>query len=204
MKELFVELCQIIQESMTVFTKNAMSGRLSFNISNALCFITLPLLIIIAVCYAEYALSDTLISSIMGILSIFIVLAFQVVFISTDKLVNRISNIIKENKTDERVKLYEDEKNYVIRIRNYTIQFVRQLILLLMLSLLIILTSFFGLCFRHHIVQVYISAFMLASFYIWLILLLKMIVSIYRLQMDDIDFYYNIICPRGGRTKLQN
>jgi hypothetical protein len=182
---------------MTIFTKNTMTGKLSFNLYNGLCFIAIPLLIVIAVCYTEFTLGKTLNSSIIGILSIFIVLAFQVVFISTDKFVNRVSNKIKENTTQEGLKLYEDERNYVIRIRNCTIQFVRQIVLLLFLSILIILNSFIGLCFSHHIIQVFISALMLSSFYIWLILLIKMIVSIYRLQMDDIDYYYNKICPKG-------
>lgn len=197
MKELFIELWQIIKESMTVFTRNPMTGKLSFNIHHALCFFTLPIFIIIVICHAEFTLSETLKSSIIGILSIFIVLAFQVVFISTDKLINRISNKIKEKKTAEGVTLREDETNYVIRIRNYTIQFVRQIILLLLLSLLIIIISFVGLCFRHHIFQVFVSAIMLSFFYIWLIILLKIIVSIYRLQMDDINYYYNKICPKG-------
>ena len=174
-----------------------MTGKLSFNIHHALCFFTLPIFIIIVICHAEFTLSETLKSSIIGILSIFIVLAFQVVFISTDKLINRISNKIKEKKTAEGVTLREDETNYVIRIRNYTIQFVRQIILLLLLSLLIIIISFVGLCFRHHIVQVFVSAIMLSFFYIWLIILLKIIVSIYRFPMDDINYYYNKICPKG-------
>lgn len=193
MKELVMGLRQIIQESMTVFSKDAMTGGLSFSIYNALCYLAFPILIIIATNYADFSIGKTLNGSIIGVLSIFVVLAFQVVYIATDKFANRVSDKVKERTTSEGVKLYEDEKNYLIRMRNYTIQFVRQLILLLLLSLFIILCSTLGLCFKNHLVQVVVSSLMLSSFYIWLILLLKMIVSIYKLQMDDVEQNYNQI-----------
>lgn len=193
MKELYMGLRQIILESMTVFSKDAMTGGLSFSISNALGYLASPILIIIATNYADFSIGKTLNGSIIGVLSIFVVLAFQVVYIATDKFANRVSDKVKERTTSEGVILYEDEKNYLIRMRNYTIQFVRQLILLLLLSLFIILCSTLGLCFKNHLVQVVVSSLMLSSFYIWLILLLKMIVSIYKLQMDDVEQNYNQI-----------
>ncbi len=193
MKELYMGLRQIILESMTVFSKDAMTGGLSFSISNALGYLAFPILIIIATNYADFSIGKTLNGSIIGVLSIFVVLAFQVVYIATDKFANRVSDKVKERTTSEGVILYEDEKNYLIRMRNYTIQFVRQLILLLLLSLFIILCSTLGLCFKNHLVQVVVSSLMLSSFYIWLILLLKMIVSIYKLQMDDVEQNYNQI-----------
>lgn len=193
MKELYIGLRQIIHESMTVFNKEAMTGGLSFSIYNALGYFVLPILIIVVTNYAGLAIGETLKGSIIGVLSIFVVLAFQVVFIATDKFANKISDKVKERTTSDGVKLYEDEKNYLIRMRNYTIQFVRQLVLLLLLSLFIILCSSLGLFFKNHIVQVSISSLLLSSFYIWLILLLKTIVSIYRLQMDDVEQNYNRI-----------
>lgn len=193
MKDLFIGLRQIIRESMTVFNKDAMTGRLSFSIYDAIGYFLLPLLIMIVTLYANFIIGNTLNGSIIGILSIFVVLAFQVVYIATDKFTNRISDKVKERTTDEGVRLFDDEKNYLTRMRNYTIQFVRQLIMLLLLSLFIILCSSIGLCFDNHIVRVWISALVLSSFYIWLLLLLKMIVSIYNLQMDDVEQNYKRI-----------
>lgn len=193
MKELFIDIWKIIQECMTVFNKNAMTGRLSFDILNVIGYFIVPLLILIATCYFNFAIGSTLNGSILCILSIFVVLAFQVVYIATDKFVNRVSDKIKERTTPEGVKLFEDERNCLIRIRNYTILFVRQLILLLLFSLFIILCSTLGLCISIPIIQITISALMLSSFYIWLLILIKMIVSIYKLQMDDIEQNYKRI-----------
>lgn len=178
---------------MTVFSKNAMTGRLSFSLLDSLCYFMLPLLIIVATFYKDFIIGNTLNGSIMGVLSIFVVLAFQVVFISTDKFANRVSDKVKERITQDDAQLYEDEKNYLTRMRNYTVQFVRQLILLLLLSLFIILCSSLGLCLDNHIIQLTISSLILSSFYVWLLLLLKMIVSIYNLQMDDIEQNYKRI-----------
>ena len=191
MKELFIAIWKIIQECMTVFNKNAMTGRLSFDILNVIGYFIVPLLILIATCYFNFAIGSTLNGSILCILSIFVVLAFQVVYIATDKFVNRVSDKIKERTTPEGVKLFEDERNCLIR--NYTILFVRQLILLLLFSLFIILCSTLGLCISIPIIQITISALMLSSFYIWLLILIKMIVSIYKLQMDDIEQNYKRI-----------
>jgi hypothetical protein len=185
MKELFIDIKRILNECMTLFNRNAMTGRPSFSILDCLCYFMLPLLIIIATFYADFTIGKTLNSSIIGVLSIFVVLAFQVIFIASDKYSKRVSDKAREDS-----KIFEDEKNYLMRMRNYTIQFVRQLVLLLFLSLFIILCSSLGLCLKNHIVQLIISALMLSSFYIWLLILLKMIVSIYKLQMDDIEQNY--------------
>lgn len=193
MKELFTELRLIIHESMTIFTKSAFTGRLSLSFLDVIGYFIVPLLIIIITYCDGFTISNTLNESIIGLLSIFVVLVFQVVFIATDKFSNRVRDFIKKDTEIEGQKLYEDEKNYLIRMRNYTIQFVRQLVLLLLLSLFIILCSSLGLCFRKHIVQVTVSALMLSSFYVWLVILLKMIVSIYNIQMEDIKQNYNRI-----------
>lgn len=190
MKELFIDIKKILNECMTLFNRNAMTGRLSFSILDCFGYFMLPLLIIIATFYANFTIGKILNSSIIGVLSIFIVLAFQVIFIATDKYAKRVDEKVKENVEKTELRLYEDENNYLMRMRNYTIQFVRQLIFLLLLSLFIILCSSLGLCLKNHIVQLIISALMLSSFYIWLLILLKMIVSIYKLQMDDIEQNY--------------
>ncbi len=193
MKELFKGLLQIIQDSMTVFNKDAMTGRLSFGFLDCIGYCIIPILIFVATIYADFAIDKTFNSSIIGVLSIFVVLAFQVVYIATDKFTNRVNDKIKERTTKEEVMLYDDDKNYMIRMRNYTIQFVRQLALLLLLSLFIILCSSLGLCLSSHIIQVSLSALILSTFYIWLVLLLKIIISIYKLQLDDIEHNYKKI-----------
>lgn len=193
MKELFTDIRLIIQESLSIFCKNAMTGRLSFSILDAVGYLLAPLLIIILIFYADFSISDSLSESIIGILSLFVVLAFQVVYIATDKFASRICKKVQERKSENSVRLYDDERNYLKRLGNYTRQFVRQLVLLLLLSLFIILCSTIGLCVDFHIVQVTLSALILSSFYIWLLLLMKMIVSIYKLQMDDIEQNYKYL-----------
>ena len=193
MKELFIGLRQIIQESVTVFNKDAMTGRLSFCFIDVVGYCIIPILVFVATIYADFSIDKDLNKSIIGVLSIFVVLAFQVVYSATDKFTNRIIEKINESTTKEGLKLYDDDKNYLIRMRNYTIQFVRQLVLLLLLSLIIILCSSLGFCFKCHFIQVTLSALILSAFYIWLVMLLKMIISIYKLQMDDIEHNYKRI-----------
>lgn len=193
MKDLYQGIRLIIRESTSVFCKDAITGRLSFDLMDVLFFIVMPLFISIIVFYLDLTINARLSESIIGILSLFVVLAFQVVYIATDKFATRVNCFIQKRKVDDKVVLYEDDKNYLRRIGNYTRQFVRLLVLLLLISLIIILCSTIDLCVKKQILHLFISALILSLFYLWLILLLKMIVSIYRLQMDDIRQNYNMI-----------
>ena len=112
---------------------------------------------------------------------------------ATDKFAARVVQIVKYRQEGNGNNLFEDEKNYLTRLRNYSLQFVRQLILLLLLSLCIILCSTLMLCFSLHLILLSLSAIVLSSFYIWLLLILMMIISIYKLLKDDIAQHYKMV-----------
>lgn len=193
MKELFFDIRLIILESMSVFTKSPLTGRVSFSLIDSASYFMMPILLIILFFYIDVPIKEDQCKAIIGILSIFVVLAFQVVYIATDKFTARVRSVTEARNAENGICLFEDEKNYLKRLGNYTRQFVRQLVLLLLISLFIILFSTLGLCIKYHLVQVCLSALIVSGFYIWLLLLLKMIVSIYKLQMDDIEQNYKIL-----------
>jgi hypothetical protein len=194
MKELYIGLRAILKESMSVFTRDALTGRLSFSLLDSFFYFMLPLLILISTFFFDLPINKALNEAIVGVLTIFVALSFQVVFIATDKFSSRIAQLReKKHNEDEKVPVFDDEKNYLKRIGNYSRQFVRQLILLILFSVLIIICSLALILIENHIVNVAVSSIMLPAFYIWLLLLLKMIVSIYNLQMDDIKQNYSLL-----------
>ena len=195
MKELVVGLKTIFSDSMSIFTRDSVTGRISLSVMNSMFYFVLPILIFIGTFFIDIPISKSLSEAIVGILAIFVVLSFQVIFIAADKFSLKVQNMIRQ-RTMEGIKtitLYEDEKNYLKRIGNYSRQFVRQLTLLIIISLIIIMCSLLLICFKYHILKIVVSSIMLPSFYLWILLLLKMIVSIYNLQMDDIKQNYSFI-----------
>lgn len=194
MKELYIGLRAILKEGISVFTRDSLTGRLSFSLLDAFFYFILPLLILSCTFFFDFSVNKSVNEAIVGVLTIFIALSFQVVFIATDKFSSRIAQLI-EKKRDEEDKplLFDDENNYLKRIGNYSRQFIRQLILLILFSVLIIICSLALIFIENHIVGVAVSSIMLPAFYIWLLLLLKMIVSIYNLQMDDIKQNYSLL-----------
>lgn len=194
MKELYIGLRAILKESMSVFTRDSLTGRVTFSLLDSFFYFMLPLLILIGTYFLDLPINKALNEAIVGVLTIFVALSFQVVFIATDKFSSRIAQL-REKKTNQegKLQLFDDENNYLKRIGNYSRQFIRQLILLILFSVLIIMCSLALIFFENHIVNVAISSIMLPAFYIWLLLLLKMIVSIYNLQMDDIRQNYSLL-----------
>lgn len=197
MKELFHGLKAILRDCLSIFTKNSISGRHSFTFIDSVFYVMLPGLIFIGTFWVNKPIGENISKAIINVLTIFVVLSFQVVFIATDKFSSKVQDIIeKKAKEDgQEIKLYEDEKNYLKRVGNYSRQFVRQLVLVIIVSLFIIICSLFLVCFECacHILRMAVSSLMLLSFYMWILLLLKMIVSIYNLQMDDIKQNYDLI-----------
>ena len=195
MKELYIGLKTILRDSMSIFTKDSLTGRLSFSIVDFMFYFMLPILIFIGTLYFDTPMDTDLNKSIVGFLTVFVALSFQVIYIANDKFTSKVKSKIKEKELSEsgQVELYDDEKNYLRRIGNYTRQFVRQMILLILVSVLIILCSLLYICIDSHLILVLLSAIMLPSFYIWILLLLKMVVSIYNLQMDDNKQHYKLI-----------
>ena len=196
MKELYRGLKTILSDSMSIFTKDSITGRLSFSIVDSMFYFMLPILIFIGTFFFDIPINTGLNEAIVGVLTIFIVLSFQVVYIANDKFTSKVNRKMNEKEMSgiSQVRLYDDEKNYLRRIGNYTRQFVRQMVLLILVSVLIILCSlFYIICTDRHLILLLLSAVMLSSFYIWILLLLKMVVSIYNLQMDDIKQHYKLI-----------
>ena len=195
MKELYIGLKSILSDCMSIFTKDPMTGRLSFSLVDSMFYFMLPLLIFIGTFFFDIPINKDINEAIVGVLTIFIVLSFQVVYIANDKFSSKVNKKVKEKGIDEGdiTNLFDDERNYLRRIGNYTTQFVRQLILLILVSILIILSSLLIICVDNHYLQIALSSVMLPSFYIWILLLLKMVVSIYNLQMDDIKQHYRLI-----------
>ena len=201
MKELYQDIRLILHECLSVFSRNPMTGQRCFGILDALGYLSMPILIFIWTFWTDFLIEESLNEAIIGILSIFVVLAFQVIYMATDKFAARVVQIVKNRQEGNGNNLFEDEKNYLTRLRNYSLQFVRQLILLLLLSLFIILCSTLMLCFRLHFVLISLSAIILSSFYIWLLLLLMMIVNIYKLLKDDIGQHYKMVTNQDGNDK---
>ncbi len=186
MKALYKNIQTILSECMSVFTKDSWTGQLSFSKLDALGFFSMVLIIFVVTFWADFHIPERLKETLIGVLSIFVVLAFQIIWTCTDKFAARLDQTVGNRQNASVPYLFEDERNNLTRLRNYTLQFVRQLTLLLLLSLFIILCSTLMLCFPLPMVLTMLSAFILSSFYIWLLLLLMMIVSIYNFLKDDI------------------
>lgn len=194
MKELYIGLKAILKEGMSVFTRDSLTGRFSFSLLDSFFYFMLPLLLFIGTFFFNLPINRALNGAIVSVLTIFVALSFQVVFIATDKFTSRIAQLREKRRNEEEnLQLFDDEKNYLKRFGNYSRQFIRQLILLMLFSVLIILCSLALIFFNNHIINVAVSSIMLPAFYIWLLLLLKMIVSIYNLQMDDIKQNYSLL-----------
>lgn len=191
------QLLRIIVESVSVFYKDAQTGRINWNAGRVVVYCLFPLLISVFSIMQGFVLGDGLNKAVVGFLSLFIVLAFQVIFIATDKFSVRVNEKIMERRGELGpnlpIVLYEDEKNYLKRMGNYTKQFVRVLFLVLLVCLLIMILSVIELFSEVSKVKIVCSAFILAYSYLWLILLLKLIVGIYKLLLDDINHKMTLV-----------
>lgn len=195
MNELVRGLMAIVSDCMSIFSKDPRTGRLSFSFVDSFFYFMLPILIFIGTFYFNIPIGDNLNKAIVGVLTIFVVLSFQIIYIANDKFVSKVKYIMdgKKEKDNGRKELYDDEKNYLKRIGNYTLQFVRQMVLLILISILIILSSLLLICTGSHSISMIFSAIMLSLFYLWILLLLKMVVSIYNLQVDEIRQHNRLI-----------
>lgn len=80
MIELYKDIRLILLECMSVFSRNAMTGQISFGMLDALGYFSMPLLIIVLTFWVNVPIKESLSESIIGILSIFVALAFQVIY----------------------------------------------------------------------------------------------------------------------------
>ena len=190
MSGLFFELRKIVTESLTVFTHDPLSGKKNLSIWSVLCYVGIPLALGVYAVWSRYVLGDELRGSIVPILTLFMALVFQVIYIAGDKFANRVRSKVHESreltKETENYAMHQDVKNYLQRFENYTKLFVRQLVLILLTSLLIIV-CYILLHLDNRIVTIVLSSLIIVLLYIWILLMLKAIVSIYNLLMDDIQ-----------------
>lgn len=187
---LFFELKKIVRESLTVFTRDPLIGKRNLSIWGVLGYIVFPLALGAYAVWSRYVLGAEMRDSIVPILTLFMALVFQVIFIAGDKFANRVRNKVHESRglapEAEGYAMHRDVKNYLQRFENYTKLFVRQLVLILLTSLLIIV-CYILIHLEIRFVTIVLSSLIIVLLYIWILLMLKAIVSIYNLLMDDIN-----------------
>ena len=190
MSGLFFELKKVVKESLTVFTRDPLSGKNNLSFWGILGYIIIPAILGVYAMWSRYVLGDGLRGSIVPILTLFIALVFQVIYIAGDKFANRVRSKVKEcrelSKGSEDVIIHQDVKNYLHRFENYTKMFIRQLVLILLTSLLIIV-CYILIHLEIRILTIALSSLIIVLLYIWILLMLKAISSIYFLLMDDIQ-----------------
>lgn len=190
MSGLFFELKKIVTESLTVFTRDPLSGKRNLSIWGLLCYVGIPLVLGAYAVWSRYVLGNELRGSIVPILTLFMALVFQVIYIAGDKFANRVRSKVHESrelaKGTENVGLHQDVRNYLQRFENYTKLFIRQLALILLTSLLIIV-CYILIHLDVRILTIVLSSLIIVLLYIWILLMLKAIVSIYNLLMEDIQ-----------------
>ena len=168
MSGLISDITRILKDCLSVFTKNPTTGKRNFSVWSFLFYILFPIAIVIASVYKGYELNGEIRNSILPVLTLFMALVFQVIYIAADKFAiridkrNRMSNGGSPNTAAYR---FEDVRNYLIRFGNYTKLFVRQLVLILFLSLFVILNYMLQSA-NIHLVTVFTSALILASLYL--------------------------------------
>ena len=140
--------------------------------------------------WSKYVLGEEMRGSIVPILTLFMALVFQVIYIAGDKFANRVRNKVHESREfangAEDYAMHQDVRNHLQRFENYTKLFIRQLVLILLTSLLIIV-CYVLIHLDIRIVTIVLSSLIIVLLYIWILLMLKSIVSIYNLLMDDIN-----------------
>lgn len=190
MNGLFFELKKIVTESLTVFTRDPLSGKENLSIWGVMCYVGVPLALGAYAVWSRYILGDELRGSIVPILTLFMALVFQVIYIAGDKFANRVRSKVHESrelaKGTENLGLHQDVRNYLQRFENYTKLFIRQLVLILLTSLLIIV-CYILIHLDIRILTIVLSSLIIVLLYIWILLMLKAIVSIYNLLMEDIQ-----------------
>lgn len=189
MNGLFFELKKIVTESLTVFTRDPLSGKKILSTWGVLCYICIPIALGTYAVRNRFILGNEMRDSIVPILTLFMALVFQVIYIAGDKFANRVRSKVHESrelaKGTENFGLHQDVRNYLQRFENYTKLFVRQLVLILLTSLLIIVCYVLihlDVC----ILTIVFSSLIIVLLYIWILLMLKAVVSIYNLLMEDI------------------
>ena len=183
---------RIFYESFVSVGYNAITGNVKPWYKIVVGYILIPIMLFVFLCWYGFNMGDGLYSAIVGFLSLFIALIFQVIYIATDKFTSRYNDCwaecVRTTKEGVEPNFMEDVENYLIRMGNYTRLFVRQMTFVLLLSVVIIILTVLEHLYSGVRVNIILSSMMIALFYLWLVYMTHSIRSIYTLLMDDIDF----------------
>lgn len=154
--------------------------------------VLIPIVLFATLWCSGFDIGNELYSAIVGFLSLFIALVFQIIFIATDKFMSRYNDYwaecVRTTKDGKEPTFMEDVDNYLIRMGNFTRLFVRQMTFVLLLSIIIIIFAVVEHLYHGYRVNIILSSMMIAMFYLWLMYMVHSIKSIYTLLMDDIDY----------------
>lgn len=182
---------RIFYESFMSVGYDAMTGSTKPWYKMVIGYVLIPIGLFALLWYWGFDMGDGLYSAIVGFLSLFIALIFQVIYIATDKFTSRYNDCwtecVRTTKEGKEPSFMEDVDNYLIRMGNYTRLFVRQMTFVLLLSIVIIILSVLEHLYHGYRVNIVLSSMMIALFYLWLAYMIHSIKSIYTLLMDDID-----------------
>lgn len=183
---------KIFYESFVSVRYDALTGSAKPWHKMAIGYVLIPIGLFVALWCYGFDMGDGLYSAIVGFLSLFIALIFQVIYIATDKFTSRYNDCwaecVRSTKEGDEPAFMEDVDNYLIRIGNYTRLFVRQMTFVLLLSIVIIIIAVLEHMYHGCRVNIILSSLMMAFFYLWLVYMIHSIKSIYTLLMDDIDY----------------
>ena len=183
---------RIFCESFMSVGYDAMTGGTKPWYKMAIGYVLIPIGLFAGLWYYGFDMGDGLYSAIVGFLSLFIALVFQVIYIATDKFTTRYNDCwaecVRSTKEGKEPVFMEDVGNYLIRMGNYTRLFVRQMTFVLLLSIVIIILAVLEHLYHGCRVNIVLSSMMIALFYLWLVYMVHSIKSIYILLMDDIDY----------------
>lgn len=183
---------KIFFESFMSVGYDAMTGRAKPWHKMAFGYVLIPVCMFVLLWYCGFDMDDGLYSAIVGFLSLFIALIFQVIYIATDKFTSRYNDCwaecVRKTKEGKEPTFMEDVDNYLLRMGNYTRLFVRQMTFVLLLSIVIIILAVLEHLYHGCRVNIILSSMMIALFYLWLAYMVHSIKSIYTLLMDDIDY----------------
>lgn len=186
------DICRIFYESFMSVGYDAMTGTTKPWHKMTIGYVMIPIGLFVLLWSYGFNMGDGLYSAIVGFLSLFIALIFQVIYIATDKFTSRYNDCwaecVRTTKEGMEPSFMEDVDNYLIRMGNYTRLFVRQMTFVLLLSIVIIILAVLDHLYRGCRVNIVLSSMMIALFYLWLVYMVHSIKSIYTLLMDDIDY----------------
>ena len=183
---------KIFYESFVSVRYDALTGSAKPWRKMAIGYVLIPIGLFVALWCYGFDMGNGLYSAIVGFLSLFIALIFQVIYIATDKFTSRYNDCwaecVRTTKEGDEPAFMEDVDNYLIRMGNYTRLFVRQMTFVLLLSIVIIIIAVLEHMYHGCRVNIILSSLMMAFFYLWLVYMIHSIKSIYTLLMDDIDY----------------